>query len=98
MPVSDDVMVTHLINVGGYTKTLATNMLKHFQMSIDKRFWKCFSKEIVKYNKDGFYLRVLGVPGEVLHFFPFFVAHCGDEPGQRRMCGMFCGKHFLISI
>jgi Plavaka transposase len=94
---SKDLMLRHL-QKNGHSKTQSLLAEFYFDRQIDLTFWNLIAEPIRKANKRGVYLKVLGVPDKVLLFYPYLVAHVGDEPGQKRLCGMKEGNAIKFCI
>jgi hypothetical protein len=82
-------MRNHLVTKCGYSKSKAIEMILTFQRFIEKEFWRSGCKSTVDHNEKGVFMRVLGVANMLLIMFPYFYSHIGDEPGQKKMCGMY---------
>lgn len=90
---SKEEIVSNLTAKGiGMNKTQAGEWYTYFEHVIERYFWTGIINTIRNANKNGVYLQVLGEPDHVLLVFPYLIAHVGDEPGQKRMVGMFEGN------
>jgi hypothetical protein len=99
IPMPKNRIIKHLVEKVKLKITVANTEFKMFERYIDKMLWKLVLKRIKSANEKGVYLRLLNMPCEqAILVYPYFLHHIGDEPGQKRVCGMFEGnaKSFCI--
>jgi hypothetical protein len=96
--VPKEDIICHLNQKVGISRSQAERAYFYFERCVDRFFWDIALDHVKKANKTGIYMRVLGKPNHVLLVYPYIVGHAGDEPGQKRLCGMYEGNttHFCV--
>jgi hypothetical protein len=90
LTINKNRLLRHLMDVCKLPKTRAKASIKIFEREVDKKMWDLILEPIVKANKDGIYLKLLNTPyKKAILVYPYLLHHVGDEPGQKRVCGMF---------
>jgi hypothetical protein len=93
LPIAKNILVKHLMDKAKMNKTRAKIEVEVFLRLLDNEVWKLFMAPIIVANKDGIYLRLLNMQYKhAILVYPYFMHHIGDEPGQKRVCGMFEGN------
>jgi hypothetical protein len=99
LTVSKNRLLRHLIKKCDMKITRAKRDIEVFQREIDKEFWDLILGPIREANTNGVYLRLLSTPyNKALLVYPYVLQHIGDEPGQKRVCGMMEGNSLSFCI
>jgi Plavaka transposase len=84
--------INHLQTVCGLSRSKAENAFGHYERDVVRCFWDLVLGPVKEANKKGVYMLALGTNMQVLLMYPYVVAHVGDEPGQKQICGMYEGN------
>jgi hypothetical protein len=66
LKLAKEAVLSHLTIVAGLTMAAAERAYFCFEHSIDQEFWKMIIEPIIKANKHGVYMSLLGYPNHVL--------------------------------
>jgi hypothetical protein len=84
--------INHLQTVCGFSRSKAENAFGYYERDIVRNFWTLVLGPVKEANKKGVYMLALGTKMQVMLMYPYVVAHIGDEPGQKQVCGMYEGN------
>ena len=90
--MSKDALLKHLMTNGGrkFSKSSANKAIKQFQLIIEREFWLLAFDSMMKYEKTGVMLHLLGLGVRRVFFRLCYVV--GDNPALNRFCGIYEGN------
>jgi hypothetical protein len=88
--ISKELILKHLLEKTGYSKTAAKEAIKTHKRLIEREYWDlCFSS-IKKYAETGVHMYILGKG--LCNVFPVLAYCVGDDPALHRYCGVYEGN------
>jgi hypothetical protein len=96
--ISDQILIKHLMEVKGFSKTKCLENISYFKKQIFFKFWEAVIDSISAAATRGMLVKILGHE-EPKVLFPRVAFHAGDDPAQHEVAGIKYGhnvKHSCI--
>ena len=90
--ISDDLLIKHLNEVVGLSKTKCEENIRYFRKRVFFKFWELVLESIKVASDRGILVNILGFE-EPLLLFPRIAFHAGDDPAQDEVAGITCGSN-----
>ena len=88
--ISKQVLVKHLVNRSGHSKSSALRAIKDFGLYLEREFWDMCFASLKTYADTGVKMYILGRGIQTI--FPVLAFCVGDDPALHRYCHVFEGN------